>query len=281
MKKLRYLFEALVVFLLFTVFRILSPHAASNLGGFIGRTLGPLLSASRKARRHIELSLHTIPSDTNRIVTGMWENLGRVFAEYPHLHKLSVDHSSLAGLEYLKDMATNKAPAIFFSAHIANWEMSAPTLRKHHVDVDLIYRPPNNPYVENILQRCRSIEGSLQTYPKSSQGMRQVMSALKQGRRSGILIDQLYNLGVAADFFGRPAMTSTAFIQLAKKFKCPLIPVHVERLEGAQFRVIFHPPLDLTKDDDVLLREAHDILEGWISARPEQWLWLHRRWKEK
>ncbi|MFA7276500.1 MAG: lipid A biosynthesis acyltransferase [Pseudobdellovibrionaceae bacterium] len=282
MKKLRYLAEAFLVYSLFAVFHALTPQAASRLGGFIGGRIGPLLSASRKARRHIQLSLHTNNNDTNRIASGMWENLGSVFAEYPHLRELYMNRSELVGAAHLGSLPTSPdSPAIFFSGHLANWEVSAPSLRQKNIDVDLIYRPPNNPYVKDILDKCRSMDGTLKTYPKSSYGMRQVMSALKQGRRIGILIDQKYNQGVAANFFGRPAMTSTAFIQLAKKFNCPLIPVQVERLEGANFRVTLHKPLDLTKSDDDLLREAHALLEGWIRQHPAQWLWIHRRWREE
>jgi KDO2-lipid IV(A) lauroyltransferase len=263
------------------VFRILPVSYASALGGFIGRNVAARFSVGRKAKRHIENSLHTAPDESSRIATGMWENLGRLFAEYPHLPELYMTHSELVGVENLGNLPTSPhAPAIFFSGHLANWEVSAPSLRQKNIDVDLIYRPPNNPYVKKILDKCRSMDGTLRTYPKSSQGMRQVMMALKEGRRIGILIDQKYNQGVEVPFFGQPAMTSLAFIQLAKKFNCPLIPVQVERLGNeAKFRVTIHKPLDLTKDDMTLIAEAHDMLEGWIRKNPTQWLWLHKRWR--
>lgn len=282
MKKLRYLSEAALVYTLMGVFRALPVDTASRLGGAIGRFVALRFSVGRKAKRHIENSLHTAPEDTTRIATGMWDNLGRLFAEYPHLPELYMTKSELVGIENLGDLpVTPDAPAIFWSGHLANWEISAPSLRQKNIDVDLIYRPPNNPYVKNILDQCRSMDGTLKTYPKSAQGMRQVMMALKQGRRIGILIDQKYNQGVEVPFFGQPAMTSLAFIQLAKKFNCPLIPVQVERLEGAHFRVTIHTPMDLSKDDASLIAEAHTLLEGWIKSRPAQWLWLHKRWKTK
>lgn len=279
MKKIRYLIEASLVRTLIFVFSLLSPAKASALGGAILGTIGPLMSSKRKALRHITDSLHVDDTTSKNILRDMWNNLGRNFAEYPHLYNLTAHHVVLEGAENLEDIPQSAGPAIFFSAHLANWEIAAPSLRPQNIDVDLIYRAPNNPYVEDILQKCRSMNGTLRTYPKSSQGMRQVVSALKQGRRIGILIDQKYNQGVEADFFGRPAMTSTAFIQLAKKFRCPLVPVRVERLDGAEFRVTVYPSLDISKDDDVLLKEAHTLLESWITERPAQWLWLHKRWK--
>ncbi|MEK7800938.1 MAG: lipid A biosynthesis acyltransferase [Pseudomonadota bacterium] len=279
MKKIRYLIEAALVRALISLFRVLPPETASNLGGRIGRNIGPCLSVSRKATRHITNSLHTDTKQTQTILHGMWDNLGRVFAEYPHLKTITMHRTELLGVENLGNLPTTKGPAIFFASHLANWEVAAPTLRRQNIDVDLIYRAPNNPYVQNVLDTCRSMDGVLRTYPKSASGMRQVMTALKEGRRIGILIDQKYNQGVEADFFGQPAMTSPAFIQLAQKFNCPLIPVQVERLPDAHFRVTVHPAFDITKDKMVLLNAAHQLLEEWISAAPAQWLWLHKRWK--
>lgn len=279
MKKLRYISEAILVYTLMFIFRILPVDTASNCGGFIGRNVAYRLSVTRKAKRHIVNSLHTNPDEANRIAYGMWDNLGRLFAEYPHLPELYMTKSELVGVENLGELTTlTTSPAIFFSGHLANWEISAPSLRQKNIDVDLIYRAPNNPYVKTILDKCRSMDGTLKTYPKSAQGMRQVMMALKQGRRIGILIDQKYNQGIEVPFFGQPAMTSLAFIQLAKKFNCPLIPVQVERIKGANFRVTIHKPMDLSKDDQTLITEAHTMLENWIRQSPAHWLWLHKRW---
>lgn len=280
MKTFRYICEAALVYALMGVFKILPAERASALGGWIGRNVAYKFSVTRKAKRHIANSLHTDDIETSRIAKNMWDNLGRLFAEYPHLPELYMTGTELTGIENLGTLPLKKnTPAIFFSGHLANWEISAPSLRQQNIDVDLIYRAPNNPYVKKILDQCRSMDGTLRTYSKSAQGMRQVMAALKQGRRIGILIDQKYNQGVEVPFFGQPAMTSLAFIQLAKKFNCPLIPVQVERLgPTAKFRVTIHPPLDLTKDDDSLITEAHTLLENWIKNAPTNWLWVHKRW---
>lgn len=281
MKKIRYLCEAVIVYFLMGIFKLLPVEQASAFGGWIGRNVAYHFSVTRKVMRHIENCLHTKKDDTSRIAFDMWDNLGRLFAEYPHLPELYMTRSELIGVENLGNLPnTSNSPAIFFSGHLANWEIAAPSLRQQHIDVDLIYRPPNNPYVKEILDRCRSMDGTLRTYAKSPQGMRQVITALKAGRRIGILIDQKYNQGIEVPFFGHPAMTSLAFIQLAKKFGCPLIPVQVERIKNSpQFRVTIHKPLDLSKDDDSLIMESHAMLESWIRKDPANWLWLHKRWK--
>lgn len=283
MKHLRYKIEAALIKGIMGFFRLLPAGTASTIGGTIGRKIGPRLAASRKAKRNLSLSLPDLsPPQVEDAVRSMWENLGRVMAEYPHLAELAQTQTEIVGRENLTPLLEGKGPAILFAGHLANWEMAATSLQTLGIQVDLIYRAPNNPDVDIILQRCRSLDGTLRTYPKSRSGMRQVVEALKQGRNIGILIDQKYNEGLPAQFFGRVAMTSPAFAQLARKFKCPLIPVRVERLGGANFRISVLPPLDVTNlSDEDAIAAAHTILEGWIRERPGEWLWLHRRWREK
>jgi KDO2-lipid IV(A) lauroyltransferase len=116
--------------------------------------------------------------------------------------------------------------------------------------------------------------------PKSSKGARDMVRVMQDGGKLGILIDQKYNKGLEVPFFGRPAMTSEAFAQLAQKFECPILPIRVERIKGCHYRVTVYPPMAQVQDDVFqTVKNAHHILEDWISARPGQWLWLHRRWK--
>ena len=211
-----------------------------------------------------------------KIITGMWDNLGRVFAEYPHLETIAKDHVEFVGMEHV----TQKNPAVLIAGHIANWEMAATSFYVRGIPIDLIYRAPNNPGVDTMLKKWRSLNGKINTYPKSKAGMRQVVAALSKGNNLGILIDQKYNPGLPAAFFGQTAMTSPAFVQLAQKYRCPLYPVRVERIAGCQFRVTCHAPLDADQPVETVIAKAHQLLEQWISERPEQWIWLHRRWKE-
>ena len=114
-----------------------------------------------------------------------------------------------------------------------------------------------------------------------------MMAALKQGRVLGMLIDQKYNEGLAVPFFGQPAMTNPVFVQMAQRYNGFLIPARAERLGGAHFRLTLHPPLALAdqaghpRTAEDVLAEAHRLLEEWIRERPEQWLWIHKRWDSK
>jgi KDO2-lipid IV(A) lauroyltransferase len=285
MKKIRYVFEYLMTTTLLGIFKQLKPETASSIGGFIGRHIGSKLSVSRKAKRHISKAFPEFSeTELKSTILSMWDNLGRNFAEYPHLETIGRDYTELVGSEILDELIKNNSPAILISAHLANWEIAAPCfLTQKKFKMDLIYRAPNNPWVDTILENYRSLFGKLNTHPKSSIGMRGVINTLNQNGHVGILIDQKFNKGIEADFFGHPAMTSPVFIQLAQKYKCPLIPAQIERIGSAcKFRVTLNEPIKTDNRETIdILNEAHQFLECAIRQNPAQWIWLHRRWKEK
>ena len=280
MKKIRYSFEYIGLLIILTFAGILSAHTASNVGGWIGKTIGPHLAASRKARKNIQRAFTDKSNvEHQKILKGMWENLGRVIFEYPHLKKLGYQ-TEIVGLDILERY--KDSPAIVFAAHLANWEMCpiACYLQSGFVTHSL-YRAPNNPMVDRMLKKARDLDGALGTVPKSKSGTREMVKLLQSNGHIGALIDQKYNEGIEASFFDRPAMTSTAFIDLAKKYQCPLIPMQIERVERTQFKITISEPIN-TKDRDTsnILDECHEMLEEWITKNPEQWLWLHKRWKD-
>lgn len=280
MKKISDALEAAGVYLAFAIFSLLPPVAASAVGGWIGRTVGPRLAASRKALVNIRRAFpdHT-ESGHKAILRDMWDNLGRTIAEYPHLKKIARSRVTLAGGDIIANLPKDK-PAIFFAAHQANWEIVPPTLM-HHLNrvVHVVYRAPNNPYVTTLLDMCRTQAAPVGTIPKSKKGARDIVRALTEGQVIGILIDQKYNEGIPAPFFGHPAMTSPAFAALAQKFGAPLIPVRVTREPHARFTVTLYPPLPTEgRELQDIIGDAHHMLEDWIRAQPGYWLWLHRRW---
>jgi Kdo2-lipid IVA lauroyltransferase/acyltransferase len=282
MKKIRYALEAILVWVLLKIFSGLSPEYASNFGGWIARTLGPYLAVSRRALKHINLSFPNYSAHEHRkIMIGMWDHLGRVFAEYPHLKNIGSNFTKIEGLEHIQSLLTQNMPMIFFGGHIGNWEVFAPAFLKQGFQMDLVYRAPNNPHVDKMLKFHRSLNGLFRTYPKSTIGMRHILEALKEKRKIGMLIDQKFNAGVEADFFGHKAMTSPVFIKLAQKHSCALVPMQITRTTSCHFIVTVHPPLDLDQSQDILLHQAHAHLESWIKAAPSQWIWLHKRWKNK
>jgi KDO2-lipid IV(A) lauroyltransferase len=285
MKRLRYAIEAAGLQALLWIFAVLPVDTASALGGWIARTIGPRLAGSRKARRNLERSLPGV--DADQVMRGMFDNLGRVIAEYPHLAEICDPKSGrveMIGGERLQSYAKQNVPVLVVGAHIANWEVPAYYARHLGVPLASVYRAPNNPWSAQILNRMRSFP---QQFAKGAEGARGMIKHVSNGGQLGVLIDQKMNDGVAVPFFGRDAMTAPAVAQLARKYKGAIVPMRIERLEdAARFRITFYEPLpvddtgDRARDDATTMRRANAILEDWIRERPEQWLWLHRRWPD-
>lgn len=283
MKTVRYFLEAAVLWMAFLVFRMMSPENASNWGGWIGRTIGPRLAASRKAITNLQNAFQDMPvDDANKIVVDMWDNLGRVVAEYPHLKNIILNHVKIVGEDNLLAIGKDN-PCVIIGGHLSNWEL-LPFYFNYKIDwpVSGIYRAPNNPFTEKLLDACRNPEQRGTYIAKSQQGAREIVKTLRKGERLAVLIDQKYNQGIPVEFFGRPAMTSPSFAQLAQKYDCPVLPIQVERLSGCNFRLTIHPPFRTEgRGDEAVVLHAHSLLEDWIAKRPGQWLWLHRRWDSK
>ncbi len=288
-KTLRYGLEALGLCLLLLLFRGLPAQTASRVGGWLGRTIGPRLAASRKARKNLLRAFPDLPlSQQNETLSGMWENLGRLIAEYPHLATLArAPYTQITGAEHLRTAQAQGRGVVCFGGHLGNWEInSAACLIQLGLPVEISYRAPNNPWTDSLLMQARTLHGHITAHAKSKSGGKAMMNAVRHGHVLGILIDQKYNQGLCVPFFGLPAMTNPFFVQLCQKYDSALIPIRGVRLHGATFRLEIHPPLSVMNTDGTprpvedIVAEAHTILEGWITQTPEQWLWLHRRWKD-
>src|SRR5262249_13205776 len=147
-----------------------------------------------------------------------------------------------SGLQHVKRAVAAGRRMILFSGHLANWEIGAIAATQVGIEVAQIYRSANNPLVDRLIMRFRPACGEF--IPKEAVGRRAV-AALRRGVHLGILVDQKLNEGIPVPFFGRPAMTAPTLALLALRYDCAVLPVQVERLAGAHFRLTVHPPLPL------------------------------------
>lgn len=289
LRHLKHGIEASAALAAFGLFRILPLDTASAFGGWLLRMVGPRMGANRRALRNIDLALPGLPADEKtRIITGMWDNLGRVIAEYAHLDRLwdeaggRLQMVNKPGIQALID---DGKPAIMFSAHAANWELLGVGAARNNLPLDVVYRAPNNPLVNWLIARARR-QSSGMLIPKGPAGARTLMARMKDGSHVGMLLDQKLNDGIPVPFFGHMAMTAPAAAQLALRFRCPLVPVQVERLGGARFRVTVEEPLPLPDTGDrqadalAVMVMVNQCIERWVRAHPEQWLWVHSRWPD-
>jgi len=290
-RRLRYLLEFVIVWCLVKLFGLLPLDTASALGGVIARTIGPHLGVSRRAMRNIERALpEKTPLEIKAIVSGMWDNLGRTAAEFPHFNRLDMndetDRFELVDADIIDNLRNDDIGAILFTAHVGNWELTSLSVAQRGLPLTTVYRQANNPYVESLLSKLRRPASGKMFVPKGSQGARALIGALKNSDHLGLLVDQKMNDGIAVPFFGRDAMTAPALAQLALRFNVPIVPGHNVRLGGARFRIVFEPAIEPAntgnRDDDVkeTMRRVNAHMEGWIRAHPEQWLWLHNRWPD-
>ncbi len=290
-RRAAYAAEAAAAWLACGLFRALPLDLASALGGRLGRLLGPLSGVSRIAARNLARAFpEKSAAEIDAILRGMWDNLGRVVAEYPHLGAFDLygddDRVEVIGREYVDQLRDDGRGGIFISAHLGNWEIASLGATQRGVPLTHIYRSANNPYVERLLRRLRAPIGGVH-FPKGAVGAKELIRALRKGEHLGMLVDQKLNDGIPVPFFGRDAMTAPAVAELALLFRCPVVPARVERLAGARFRLTIYPPLELPETGDrradvaEAMRRINALFEDWIRARPEQWLWVHRRWPDE
>jgi len=285
-RNLGYPAEAVLAHGLGRLFRSLPLDRASALGGWIGRTVGPWLPGQRTARRNLTRALpEKAPAEVEAILRGMWDNLGRTIAEYPHLAEIARERVEVVGAEHIEAMRTDGKGGLMLAAHLANWEVQPAVSRARGLDLALVYRAPNNPMVGKLLLSFRGAAADLQV-PKGAKGARTLLRLLANGGHVGMAIDQKMNDGIAVPFFGRDAMTAPAAAQMGLRFDVPLCMALTERLDGARFRVTVLPPEDYPASGDrnadarILMARLNRLLEDWIRDRPAQWLWLHRRWPD-
>jgi KDO2-lipid IV(A) lauroyltransferase len=287
-QKLRYGAEAAAFFAFMAMFRVIGLPLAARLGGWIGRNVFSRLPPDRVARANL-LAAFPEKTDAERdtIRRVMWDNLGRVVAEYPHLEKFKatgddprITFSLPPGLA-LEDLKGHAL--MFLSAHLANWEMLPILGEEVGIDGAAVVRPPNNPYVADWVARQRSINGPHTLIAKHN-AARHMLSQLRGHKVLYMLVDQKLREGITVPFFGREAPTTPAPAALALKFGARIILAANRRLPGSRFHVTVLPPLDFTPSGD----EARDVpaltaaitarIEDIVRADPGQWLWIHNRW---
>jgi KDO2-lipid IV(A) lauroyltransferase len=276
------------------LFWLLGLERASNLGGWIARKFGPGLPVSRRARRNMARALPELDEAAReKAIAEMWDNLGRTFAEYLFLDQIWGEGAEgevpskrivYEGEDRFFALRDDGKPALIFACHLANWEIPAIGAARYNLEVSILFRPPNNPFVAAELLAHRSAKmGKL--IPTRYGAAAGALRVLEEGGHVAMLVDTHVHSGIQAPFFGRPAWTSIAFAKLARRMQCPVHGARVERLGGATFKATLSPavPVPVTDDEEADIRalvfEINRIIEGWVRERPEQWNWLHNRWR--
>ena len=288
-RRLRYLLEAGGFFLVMGFFRLFKIDRASAIGGWIGRRLVAPTFLSRRALGNLRAAYpEKSEAEIGAILRSMWDNLGRVMAEYTHLQEIrwkdAKPRVEVTGLEHLEALKAAGKGWLLFSGHLANWEIMPFIAHEYGIAGGMILRPPNNPYVNRWFEAVRAKSG-MESIAKGAQGTRRAFTLLRKGDALLLLVDQRASEGIPVPFFGRDAFTTSAPAALALKLGAVLVPVSNERVNGAHFRLRVHPPIpppntgDDGRDLVELTASITRFIEERVRERPGEWLWIHKRWQ--
>ena len=247
----------------------------------------PLPKLRRTAERNLTMALPDLsPTDRRRIVDGVFASVARTivtFAKFPRIgpHNIS-QWIRCEGAEHFTAALERGRGVLFATAHLGNWELSAFAHAILTGPMHVLVRPLDNPLIDAMVERRRAMSGN---HVIAKQDFaRTILKALDRNEAVGILIDQNASLdsGVFVDFFGVPACAGSGFAKIAARSGATVIPGfaiwdHTDR----KYVLRFYPPVPMTGDVARDTQALHDCLEQVIRRYPDQWLWLHRRWKTR
>ena len=293
--RIRDFFVWIVVRSLVSGIRALGPDRSSNFVGSVAQRIGPKLPNSKIARTSLKASFpEKSDEEIEQIVRGVWENLGRVAGEFVHLPKMwdyNPENPNSGRIEFAprtealyNQLRDDGKPAIFVSAHLANWELPAVAAAAHGLDTAVVFKAPTNRGFADLVHQTRT--GAMADLISSGKHSVFAMTGvLTQGRHLGLLVDQFFSGGVEVTMFGRKTRASPLPARLARNVDCPVHAVRAIRLPGNRFRMELSEELQLPRDAEgkvdinASTQKISDVFEGWVREHPEQWLWLHRRWR--
>lgn len=276
---------AALLWLIFGFFRLLPLDFASALGGRIAQRVSPLLHWNYVVKQNLAFIFPEWSTEKREeIRQEMWDNLGRVMAEYAWLstpkmaERIEISEASRVLFAEIKQSGS---PVIFAGGHFANWEIIPLSMYLYGNPATLIYRRANNPLVEKLIHRIR-MGYCGNHFPKGTRGASGAIRALKAGEPLGMLVDQKMNNGIELPFLGKPAMTASGVVEMALRYDARIIAIRVLRLKGVRFRVdlaeITLPDATMPDATMQVMLQIHAHLEGWLREAPAQWLWVHQRW---
>ena len=222
----------------------------------------------------------------SRIADGVFRSIARLlvaFARFPQIDAANIgDWIRYEGFEHFEAARERGRGVLFATAHLGNWELSAFAHALMAAPMYVVVRPLDNPKIDALVERRRTLSGN--RLISKREYARGILKALRENQAVGILVDQNAALedGAFVDFFGVPACAGTGFAKLAAHSGAAVIPGFALWLpEERKYVLRFYPPVEITGDAERDTRELHRQLEAVIRAYPDQWLWIHRRWKTR
>ncbi|WGR92528.1 MULTISPECIES: lipid A biosynthesis lauroyl acyltransferase [unclassified Bradyrhizobium] len=286
---------ALTIGLLRTT-RYFDPDKTADFFGRAAHFIGRRLREDRIGRENLRAAFpEKSPEEIETILAGVWNNLGRLGAEFAHLDHIwdyDLDHPekpsrvefSPRSKELFDQLRDDGKPALFFAAHLGNWELPALAAVAHGLDAAILFRRPNIESADRAIERIRAVKmGTL--IPAGRNAPLRLGQALQNGQHVAMLVDQYLTNGVPVTFFGRKTTANPLLARLRRQVDCPIHGTRIIRLPNGRFRAELSeevkPVFDASGQVDIqgTMQAVTDVVESWIREYPDQWLWLHRRWR--
>lgn len=286
MTNIKYFLQFILIFVLFSLYKIIGLKAASYISAVLFKTLGPIFRSEKIIHTNISKALPNLNEfEKNKIINEMWCNYGKIFAEYMFIKEFRNGKFSkkitIENQKILEKIKNDSSPVIFISGHFNNFELMAMHIEKSGIQLSAIYRPLNNKFLNPLMEGIRTEYICKNQIKKGSSGTRKLLSNFKNGQSVALMIDQRVSEGIKSKFFDNPALTTTIPAQFVKKFKTKIVPIYIERLKNDNFNIKIHNPINFSENEtlDTITLRLNKILEKMILHNPNQWIWTHNRWK--
>jgi KDO2-lipid IV(A) lauroyltransferase len=262
-----------------------------------GRALGTLLG--QLDRRHLAIAAGNLrlafpdwdEARVWRTARAVYGHFGAVLFDILWLQRRTPEQIrgllEVHGREHVERAMAGGRGALLVTAHLGNWELHGVAHGLLFGPIQVVARPLDNPRLDARLCAMRTMAGNTVLYKRRA--LIRILHALRAGQGIAILVDQnvLPRDGIFVEFFGRPAATTTVAAALAVKTGAPLVPCRTELLGDGRYRLTYAPAVDWSpsgeREADVacLTQRLTRQIEDWVRETPEQWLWMHRRWKTR
>lgn len=286
---------AQLVFLLLTILKLFPADGAIRFMDRAARFIGPKTSRHRLTLTNLRNAFpEKSEAEIEAIAMESWGNMGRMAAEYVFLDRLfdfdpeatTPGRVEVSGVPLFLELRDNPRPFIVFTAHSGNFEMLPVAGSAFGLEVTVLFRPPNNPYVaEKVFEFRKERMGNL--VPSHAGSSFALARQLDRGNGVGVLVDQKFRKGLKTKFFGQDVQTNPLLAKLVRQFNCEVYPARCIRLPGGRFRLELEPAIDIPRKPDgavdvnATAQVLNDKVESWVREYPGQWLWYHDRWHIK
>ncbi|WP_296081207.1 lipid A biosynthesis lauroyl acyltransferase [uncultured Agrobacterium sp.] len=295
LENFRQWFNATIAFGFLSLLKLLPADPAIRFADRLARKIGPKtprhkLMLFNLARAYPEKS----EAECLEIALDSWGNMGRLAAEYVFLDRLfdfdpqqtKPGRIEVVGIDTFLELRDNPRPFIVFTAHTGNFELLPVAGSAFGLDVTVLFRPPNNPYVAEKIYNFRK-ERMGKLVPSHAGSSFALARQLERGGGVGVLVDQKFRKGLVTQFFGHNVQTNPLLAKLVRQFGCDVYPARCIRLPDNRYRLEIEPKVEIPLNDkgSVDIQKTaqllNDKVESWVREYPGQWLWYHDRWHIK